>query len=95
MTLALIALFVFGSVVAFWLALVYQPPPPLTKSGLARFILCIAALALLSAVGLRGPLPVSVMYPIATCVLAVMLVGVVVTEKREQREGWIVRRKSV
>ena len=78
--MTLIALFVFGTIAA--LILARYDEQPLTVGRKVRLVLCVVALGLLSAVGLRDPLPVSVMYPIATGVAAVMLAGVVVVERR-------------
>ena len=81
MTVALIALFIAGAIVAFILARYYEPPPPLTVGRTARLVLAVAALLLLSVAGLRDPLPISVMYPVASGLLAVMLLGVVLVER--------------
>ena len=84
MTIALIALFVSGTIAALILARYYEPPPKLTVGRKVRLVLCVVALGLLSAVGRSAPLPISVMYPIATGVAAVMLAGVVVMERRTE-----------
>ena len=85
MTIALLALFVFGTIAALILARYYEPPPRLTVGRTVRLVLCVVALGLLSAVGLRDPLPVSVVYPIAAGVAAAMPAGVVVVERRTGR----------
>ena len=84
MTIALIALFVSGTIAALILARYYEPPPKLTTGRKVRLVLCVVALGLLSAVGRSDPLPISVMYPIATGVAAAMLAGVVVMERRTE-----------
>ena len=84
MTIALIALFVSGTIAALILARYYEPPPKLTTGRAARLVLCVVALGLLSAVGRSDPLPISVMYPIAAGVAAAMLAGVVVMERRTE-----------
>jgi len=82
MTIALIALFVSGTIAA--LILAQYDEQPLTVGRKVRLVLCVVALGLLSAVGRSDPLPISVMYPIATGVAAVMLAGVVVMERRTE-----------
>ena len=74
--MTLIALFVFGTIAA--LILAQYDEQPLTVGRKVRLVLCVVALGLLSAVGRSDPLPISVMYPIATGVAAAMLAGVVV-----------------
>jgi len=81
-TIALIALFVSGTIAA--LILAQYDEQPLTVGRKVRLVLCVVALGLLSAVGRSDPLPISVMYPIATGVAAVMLAGVVVMERRTE-----------
>ena len=81
MTLALLALFVFGTIAALILARYYEPPPKLTVGRKVRLVLCVVALGLLSAVGRSDPLPISVMYPIA----AVMLAGALIMERKAER----------
>jgi hypothetical protein len=83
MTLPLIVLFVSCTVAAFWLARYEQAP--LTNGRIVRLVLAVVALALFSVVGLRGPLPVNVIYLVATGLLALMLAGVVVMDRRFQR----------
>ena len=83
MTLALIALFVSGTIVALFLMRYEQLP--LTVGRMARLVLCVVALGLLSAVGRSDPLPISVMYPIATGVAAVMLAGALIMERKAER----------
>ena len=82
MTIALIALFVSGTIAA--LILAQYDEQPLTVGRKVRLVLCVVALGLLSAVGRSDPLPISVMYPIATGVAAAMLAGVVVVERRAE-----------
>ena len=82
MTIALIALFVSGTIAA--LILAQYDEQPLTVGRKVRLVLCVVALGLLSAVGRSDPLPISVMYPIATGVAAVMLAGVVIMERRTE-----------
>ena len=81
--MTLIALFVFGTIAA--LILARYDEQPLTVGRKVRLVLCVVALGLLSAVGRSAPLPISVMYPIATGVAAVMLAGVVVMERKAER----------
>ena len=85
MTIALLALFVFGTIAALILARYYEPPPKLTVGRTVRLVLCVVALGLLSAVGRSDPLPISVMYPIATGVAAVMLAGALIMERKAER----------
>ena len=83
MTLALLALFVFGTIAA--LILAQYDEQPLTVDRKVRLVLCVVALGLLSAVGRSDPLPISVMYPIATGVAAVMLAGALIMERKAER----------
>ena len=77
MTLVIVALLALCAIAAFILARYYEPPPALTRGRIVRYVLAVAALALLGAVGLNDPLPVSVLYLPAAGALAMMVMVVV------------------